>query len=148
MYNRLSNLMYAASEDMFDAMYGELLLVYQAHENIRRYVSNGWCGSTCMWRSRWPRFGRLFPHGNVDTTNLVERLWQYIKYTLLDAKINRSLLVLVHALVGDSLHGTYMGGTLLEFFKQKQEIGKDNSLLKSTQACCLVASYRVDGFLF
>ena len=64
------------------------------------------------------------PHGNVDTTNLVERLWQYIKYTLLESKINRSILVLLQALVGDSITGTYMGGSLLEFFKQKQEIGK------------------------
>ncbi|KAI5059584.1 hypothetical protein GOP47_0025903 [Adiantum capillus-veneris] len=121
-YNRMSNLMHATSEDIFDARCDELLQVYQAHENIRRYVSTGWCGKTCMWRSRWPRFGRLFQHGNVDTTNLVERLWQYVKYTLLNAQINRSLLVLLNALVGDSVHGTYIGGTLLEFFKQKQEI--------------------------
>lgn len=30
-YNRLSNLMHATSEDMFDGMYGELLHVYQRH---------------------------------------------------------------------------------------------------------------------
>ncbi|MCO5568188.1 hypothetical protein L7F22_021884 [Adiantum nelumboides] len=66
--------------------------------------------------------GRLFLHGNVDTTNLVERLWQYVKYTLLEARINRSLLELIHALVGNSKTGGRMGGTLLRFFKQKQEI--------------------------
>ncbi|KAI5064240.1 hypothetical protein GOP47_0020910 [Adiantum capillus-veneris] len=121
-YNCLSNLMHATREDIFDARYDELLQVYQAHENIRWYVSIGWCGSTCMWRSRWPRFGRLFQHGNEDTKNLVEQLWQYVKYTLLNAKINKSLLVLFNALVGDLVHGTYIGGTLLECFKQKQEI--------------------------
>ncbi|MCO5611745.1 hypothetical protein L7F22_066003 [Adiantum nelumboides] len=75
-----------------------------------------------MWRVRWPQFGRLFLHGNVDTTNLVERLWQYVKYTLLEARINRSLLELIHALVGNSKTRGRMGGTLLRFFKQKQEI--------------------------
>ncbi|MCO5582036.1 hypothetical protein L7F22_035927 [Adiantum nelumboides] len=65
---------------------------------------------------------RLFPHGNVDTTNLIERLWQSIKYTLLEARINRSIVDLIHALVGDSKTGNQMGGTLLRFFRQKQVI--------------------------
>ncbi len=127
-YNRLSSLMYAPTEEVFDLGYRDLMHTYSSHENIQRYVKNGWCSNTCMWKRRWPKFGRLFAHGNVDTTNLVERLWQYIQYTLLDAKINRLILVLLHALVGDSLHGMHIGGTLLEFFKQKQEIGKGLSL--------------------
>ena len=53
----------------------------------------------------------------------MECLWQYIKYTLLDARINRSILELLHALVGDSKTGSRIGGTLLRFFQQKQEIG-------------------------
>lgn len=115
--------MQAHTEHIFEERFQAFLQQYSAHENVCRYVSNGWCGQTCVWRKRWPRFGRLFSHRNVDTTNLVERLWQYVKYTLLDAKINRSVLVLLHALVGDSQTGTHMGGTLLEFFMQKQEIG-------------------------
>ena len=114
--------MQAHTVQEFEERFCTFMLEYSSHQNICRYVSNGWCGQTCMWRERWPKFGRLFPHGNMETTNLVERLWQYIKYTLLDAKINRSMLVLLHVLVGDSRTGTYMGGTLLEFFKQKQEI--------------------------
>lgn len=121
--------MQAHIEQEFEEIFQSFLLQYSSHLNVCRYVSNGWCGHTCIWRERWPKFGRLFPHGNVDTTNLVERLWQYIKYTLLDAKINRSILVLLHVLVGDSRTGTYMGGTLLEFFKQKQEICNDLSQL-------------------
>lgn len=123
-YDSLSNLMHTTTEESFQAKYETLLQQYSGHLNIQRYISNGWCGYACEWQKRWPKFGRLFPHGNVDTTNLVERLWQYIKYTLLDSKINRSILVLLQALVGDSITGTYMGGSLLEFFKQKQEIGK------------------------
>ncbi|MCO5577975.1 hypothetical protein L7F22_031812 [Adiantum nelumboides] len=38
------------------------------------------------------------------------------------ARINRSLLELIHALVENSKTGGRMGGTLLRFFKQKQEI--------------------------
>ncbi|MCO5569038.1 hypothetical protein L7F22_022744 [Adiantum nelumboides] len=68
------------------------------------------------WRRLWPKFGHLFPHGDVDTTNLVERHWQYVKYTLLDAQINRSVLALLHALIGDSVTKMQMGGTVVEFF--------------------------------
>lgn len=123
-YNALSNMMHAPTEQAFEHQFHVALQQFSAHPNVCRYISNGWCGRTCTWRKRWPKFGRLFPHGSVDTTNLVERLWEYIKYTLLDGKINRSVLVLLHALVGNSETGTHMGGTLLEFFKEKQEIGK------------------------
>lgn len=119
----MSNLMHSVTEEDFVGRYQLLLQRYAAFQNIVRYVTNGWCGANCMWRKRWPKFGRLFNHGNVDTTNLVERLWQYIKYTLLEARINRSIVELLHALVGDSKTGNRMGGTLLRFFKQKQEIG-------------------------
>ncbi|KAI5077831.1 hypothetical protein GOP47_0007655 [Adiantum capillus-veneris] len=121
-YSSMCNLMHSSSEDDFEARFQRLLLDYSNHENIQRYVSNGWCSKSCVWRERWPKFGRLFPHGNVDTTNLVERLWQYVKYTLLDARINRPALDLLHALVGNARSGSWMGGTLLEFFKQKQEL--------------------------
>ncbi|KAI5077701.1 hypothetical protein GOP47_0007525 [Adiantum capillus-veneris] len=87
-----------------------------------RYVSNGWCSKSCVWHEHWTKFGRSFPLGNVDTKNLVERLWQYVKYTLLDARINRSALDLLHALVGNARSGSWMGGTLLEFLKKKQEL--------------------------
>lgn len=127
-YSSLSNLMHTPTEEQFDERYIDLMRHYSQHANVQRYITNGWCARTCEWQRRWPKFGRLFPHGYVDTTNLVERLWQYIKYTLLDAKINRPILSLLHAFVGDSTTGTHMGGTLLEFFKQKQEIGGHSTL--------------------
>ena len=46
------------------------------------------CGQTCVWRSVWPKFGRLLNYGHVDTTNLVERHWQFIKYIALRGRIN------------------------------------------------------------
>ena len=33
----------------------------------------GQCGLICVWRNLWPKFGRIFNYGHVDTTNLVER---------------------------------------------------------------------------
>ena len=136
----MTTLMYSASEFDFQQNYHSLLQNYATYPNVLRYVTNGWCGRDCMWRRRWPKFGRLFNHGNVDTTNLVERLWQYIKYTLLNAQINRSLVDLLHALVGDSTSGTSMGGTLLEFFKQKQEIGND--------FCFIIANGKLKASVF
>lgn len=136
LYTSMTNLMHSVTDFDFEQNYQELLYRYAAYENVQRYVTNGWCGHDCPWRRRWPKFGRLFNYGNVDTTNLVERLWQYIKYTLLDARINRSILDLLHALVGKSETGTHIGGTLLEFFKQKQEIG--NSTLQNMDLVVLV----------
>ncbi|MCO5571634.1 hypothetical protein L7F22_025380 [Adiantum nelumboides] len=114
--------MHSVTEEEFEDRFQLLRQRYSSYGNIVRDVINGWCERDCMWRVRWPQFGRLFLHGNVDTTNLVERSWQYVKYTLLEARINRSLLELIHALVGNSKTGGRMGGTLLRFFKQKQEI--------------------------
>ncbi|MCO5611756.1 hypothetical protein L7F22_066014 [Adiantum nelumboides] len=122
-YSTMCNIMHSVTEEEFEDRFQLLRQRYSSYDNIVRYVTNGWCGRDCMWRVRWSQFGRLFLHGNVDTTNLVERLWQYVKYTLLEARINRSLLELIHALVGNSKIGGRMVGTLLRFFKQKQEIG-------------------------
>jgi hypothetical protein len=33
----------------------------------------------------------MFKHGYANTTNLVERMWEYVKYTLLDGKMNMRL---------------------------------------------------------
>ncbi|MCO5579681.1 hypothetical protein L7F22_033539 [Adiantum nelumboides] len=138
-YSSLSNLMHTPTEEVFEERFNHLIQHYSEHSNVQRYITNGWCGRTSEWQERWPKFGRLFPHGNVDTTNLVERLWQYIKYTLLDAKINRPILSLLRALIGDSNTGTYMGGTLMEFLKQKQEIANSGRYSKSGSSKCHIA---------
>ena len=61
----------------------------------------------------------IWPCGHYK---IVERHWQYIKYTAFKGRINRPITDLVHALIGDSVTGSWMGGTVLEWFKQKQEI--------------------------
>ena len=40
-------------------------------------------------------------YGHVDTTNLVERHWQFLKYIALRGRINRSNTDLVHVLIGN-----------------------------------------------
>ena len=71
----------------------------------------------------------MFSYGHVNTTNIVERHWQYIKYTAFKGRINRPITDLVHALIGDSVTGSWMGGTVLEWFKQKQELSDSGRFL-------------------
>ena len=42
---------------------------------------------------------------------------------------NRPITDLVHALIGDSVTGSWMGGTVLEWFKQKQELSDSGRFL-------------------
>ena len=58
---------------------------------------------------------------HVDTTNIIERHWQFIKYTTLRGRINRSITDLLHVLIGDSLTGTCIGGTMIEWFKKNKK---------------------------
>jgi hypothetical protein len=43
----------------------------------------------------------MFRHGHVNTTNLVERMWHYVKYMLLDGKVNHRLDELILAIIGN-----------------------------------------------
>jgi len=86
----------------------------------------------------WTRFWSLFSHGFVDTTNLVERMWHFIKYTLLRRKINCRLDGLVWAVINDpSLNGEQIGGmTLIEHYKEQKKISewRKYSLCGSTKS--------------
>ena len=53
---------------------------------------------------------------------MVERHWQFIKYTALRGRINGSTTDLVHVLIVDSETGTCIGGMVVEWYKQQQEI--------------------------
>jgi hypothetical protein len=55
----------------------------------------------------------MFRHGHANTTNLVERMWEYVKYTLLDGKVNRRLDELIIAIVGHPKTGLRFGGLIL-----------------------------------
>ena len=90
---------------------------------VMRYMDVGWACKNYYCRTMWTRFGRLFPHGFVDTTNLVEKMWHFIKYTLLRIKVNRRLDELVLAIIGDpSLNEERMRGmTLIEHYREQQK---------------------------
>lgn len=124
-YKRMCSMMCATSEDAFDDQYLDFAERYKDYPRVVNYVRNGWAGDTCMWRSMWPTWGRAFPHGDMDTTNLIERLWHFLKYKVFKRKINRSVYGLVVALVGRAVDGKRLGGaTLVEFYKRKQELCK------------------------
>ena len=122
LYQRMCQLMHCINESSFNVMCEEVRQEYLDKPGVWQYIEGGWCGQTCVWRSLWPKFGRLFNYGHVDTTNLVERHWQFLKYTALRGRINRSITDLVHVLIGDSVSGTCIGGTVVEWYMQRQEI--------------------------
>ena len=63
----------------------------------------------------------------MDTTNHVERHWEWIKSTLLQNKVNCSLQDLIVAIIGCAADGTRVGGpTLLDHFQQVQLISEFN----------------------
>ena len=89
------------------------------------YLRSGWNNPDVSWRALWLKFGRLFPYGGIDITNHIERHWEWIKYTLLQGKVNRSLRDLIVAIIGSAADGTRVGGpTLLDHFQQVQLISK------------------------
>jgi hypothetical protein len=42
----------------------------------------------------------MFRYGHANTTNLMKCMWKYLKYTLLNGKVNRRLDELIIAIVG------------------------------------------------
>ena len=63
----------------------------------------------------------MFNYGHADTTNIVDRHWQFIRYTTLRGRINRSNTDLVHVLIGDSETGTCIGGTIIEWYNNDKK---------------------------
>ena len=56
----------------------------------------------------------MFRHRHANTTNLVERMWQYVKYTLLDGKVNRRLDELIFAIIGNPNSRRRFGGLTVD----------------------------------
>jgi hypothetical protein len=100
LYTTMCGLMESRSEEQFNQRYEEFKKTYANDEMVLAYVEEGWARG-CKWRKMWPLYNRMFEHRFVNTTNLVERLWQYIKYTLLKKQVNRRLDTLVWALIGE-----------------------------------------------
>ncbi|KAI8482857.1 hypothetical protein Bbelb_393920 [Branchiostoma belcheri] len=64
----------------------------------------------------------MFPHGDTDTTNPIERHWELIKYTTFNGRANHRLDVLTDALVGNQNDGTFHGGpSEVGFYMEKQK---------------------------
>ena len=86
-YRDMYGLLECLTEIWFNTKYAEFKITWASEKLVLNNVTIGWAGN-CKWRGMWPRFNRLYEHEFVNTTNLVERLWHFIKYTLLDKKVN------------------------------------------------------------
>ena len=59
----------------------------------------------------------MFPNGYANTANLVEHMWQYVKYTLLGGKVNYRLDDLILAIIGNlETSQRFGGGTLVDHY--------------------------------
>ena len=59
----------------------------------------------------------MFLHGHANTTNLVERMWKYVKYTLLGGKVKRRLDDLILAIISNpETSQRFGGGTLVDHY--------------------------------
>ena len=90
LYLDMCGLLECLTETQFNTKYVEFKITWASEKLVLNNVATRWAGN-CKWRGMWPRFNRLYEHEFVNTTNLVERLWHFIKYTLLDKKVNRRL---------------------------------------------------------
>ena len=124
-WQALNILMYCPNEGHFDENLRRFILEFHHIPLFKQHTSTGWTGAHVPWKRLWPRFSRLFNYGGVNTTNHIERHWEFIKYTLLQGKVNRCLRDLIVALIGSAENGTRAGQpTLLNQFKMTQRISK------------------------
>ena len=93
-------------EDHFEENVRKLYTDFEHILGLEEYMRCGWVGDTVPWRSLWPKFGRLFEYGGMDTTDHVERHWEWIKYTLLQGNVNRSIRDLIVAIIGSAADGS------------------------------------------
>lgn len=125
LWSMLHILMCCPSEEQFNYNVQKLYIDFKHMPNVIAYLEAGWTGVSVPWRSLWPKWGRLFNYGGMDTTNHIERHWEWIKYSLLQGKVNCSLRNLIVSIIGSASDGTKMGGpTLVDHFKQVQIISE------------------------
>lgn len=124
-WHELHVLLHCPNENHFDENVKRFCEAFKHIPGVVPYIQSGWTNLNVPWRDMWPKYGRLFAHGGMDTTNHIERHWEFIKYTLLQGKVNRSLRDLVVAIMGSAADGSRVGGpTLMDHFKQVQLISK------------------------
>ncbi|KAI8519873.1 hypothetical protein Bbelb_031300 [Branchiostoma belcheri] len=119
-YDRLCGMMMATTWEKYEEEKEQLYTDFKAHSKAIEKYLKGWdCEE---WLPMWVRAGRMFPHGKQDTTNLVEREWMTIKYTIFDGRANHRVDRLLDALIGHPNSGTFQGGqTTVAFHAKKQE---------------------------
>ena len=123
LWHSLHLLMHCRNESHFEVHLQKLYNDFQHIPIVNVYLRSGWSVSNVPWRTLWPKFGRLFSYGGMNTTNHIERYWEWIKYTLLQRRVNRSLRDLIGAIVESAVDGTRGGRpTLLDHFQQVQLI--------------------------
>jgi hypothetical protein len=155
LYKYMCNMLEVVTEEDFNEVYGRFKTTYANDAGVLKYVEKGWAGNESLWRLMWPRWMRMFRHGHANTTNLVERMWEYVKYTLLDGKVNMRLDELIIAIVGHPKTGLRFGGlTLVEHYDDAHNLsesrkyvrrGGDRTRTKRLQrAKQLVQRYRQD----
>ena len=77
----MCELLECITEEVFNIEYEEFKITCVDEHDVLNYVATGWVGIESQWRRMWPHYNRLNEHRFVNTTNLIERLWHYIKYT-------------------------------------------------------------------
>ena len=85
-----NQLMHCVTKSTFNAIWEEVMQESLDKHGACEYIEGEWDGLTYVWRNLWPKVGIFFNYGHVDTTNLVERHWQFIKYTTLRRRVNLS----------------------------------------------------------
>jgi hypothetical protein len=87
MYNMLE----ALTKEDFNKVYERFKATYTNDVGVLKYVEKEWARNGSLRGLIWPRWTRIFKHGHTNTTNLVEHMWEYVKYTILDGKVNMRL---------------------------------------------------------
>ena len=64
----MCQLMQCITESTFSAQCEDLKVEYANKPGVWKYIEGRWCGLTCVWRKLWPKFGRMFNYGHVDTS--------------------------------------------------------------------------------
>jgi hypothetical protein len=117
LYKAMCSMLDSITKEQFDAMYRRFKVTYANNNRVLKYVEKGWTRSNSQWRRMWPRWSKMFRHGHVNTTNLMECMWHYVKYTLLDGNVNRRLDELTLAIIGNPETRCRFGGnTLVEHY--------------------------------
>jgi len=114
LYKEMCAMLERVTDDNFNRAYQRVKTKYANNASVLRYIEQGWTWDNSPWKLMWPRWARVFMHRYANTTNFVERMWQYVKYTLLDGKIIWRLDELIFALIGNPDFGRRFGGLTLD----------------------------------